>query len=161
MDRYQKSIRVLFAIIFIAGGLSHFILGRVMPEDYAGFADTATMPWISSLWMSFVMPNIGWLTVTLGVYEIACGLAMIRERTVALASWGMVVFLVFITLVGYGLPSGSPAEDLLKNRTVTAIMVLLLLPLLATRSGYPSQLSSNSEDAQGASGQITPDSHGR
>lgn len=43
----------------------------------------------------------------------------------------MVAFLVFITTVGYGFPTDSFGEDLLKNRSITIVMALLLMPLLA------------------------------
>lgn len=130
MWRYQWIIRGLFAVIFIAGGTAHFVLGRVQPEGYAVFGETPLFPWLRELWVSFVMPNIGWLTVLLGIYEIACGAGMLWRRTVAIASWGMLAFLVFITIVGYGFPTNSIGEDLLKNRSITIVMALLLVPLL-------------------------------
>lgn len=129
MRLYRVIIRVLFAAIFIAGGIAHLILGRLQPEGYAVFAGTALFPWLSDLWASFVMPNIGWLTVLLGAYELACGIGMVHRRTVAVAAWGMIVFLVFITIVGYGFPVTSLGEDLLKNRSITLLMTVLLIPL--------------------------------
>ncbi|WP_199445875.1 hypothetical protein [Auritidibacter sp. NML120636] len=89
MERYRKVVRALFAVIFIAGGIAHLVLGRVNPEGYVVFADTAMLPIMSDLWMAFVMPNIGWLTIVLGFYEFACGIGMVRRRTVAIAAWGM------------------------------------------------------------------------
>lgn len=107
MRRYQKIVRALFAVVFIAGGIAHLVLGRLQPEGYAVFADTALFPWLSSLWMSFAMSHIGWLTLALGAYEIACGIGMISQRSVTIAAWGMLAFLVFITIVGYGFPVAS------------------------------------------------------
>ena len=130
MRRYQWIIRLLFAVIFIAGGIAHLVLGRVEPEGYAVFAETALLPWLSELWVSFVMPNIGWLTIALGIYEIVCGAGMLWKRTVSLAALGMIAFLVFTTIVGYGFPTHSVGEDLLKNRLITIVMALLLVPLL-------------------------------
>ncbi|WP_202912176.1 hypothetical protein [Nesterenkonia muleiensis] len=117
----------------MTGGIVHFILGRLQPKGYAVFADTALLPWLSQLWASFVMPNIGLLTVVLGIYQITCGIGIIWKRTVVVATWGMIVFLVFITIVGYGFPSASLGEDLLKNRWITALMVALLVPLLTAK----------------------------
>lgn len=134
MERYQKIIRALFAVIFIAGGIAHFFLGRLQPEGYAVFADTALFPWLSSLWMSFVMPNISWLTIVLGIYEIGCGLGLMWKRAMVIAAWGMIAFLVFITIVGYGFPTASLGEDLMKNRLVTIVMAGLLVPLLTSSS---------------------------
>ncbi|MGO1592123.1 MAG: hypothetical protein ACTHW1_03345 [Ancrocorticia sp.] len=133
MQWYQLVIRILFAVIFIAGGIAHFILGRLQPEGYAVFADTALFPWLSELWASFVMPNIGWLTIVLGVFEIGCGIGVLWKRTVTIATLGMIAFLVFITIVGYGFPAAILGEDLLKNRLITILMTGLLLPLLITR----------------------------
>lgn len=132
MRRYQKIVRALFAVVFIAGGIAHLVLGRLQPEGYAVFADTALFPWLSSLWMSFAMPHIGWLTIALGAYEIACGIGMISQRSVTIAAWGMLAFLVFITIVGYGFPVASLGEDLLKNRLITIAMAAMLIPLLRT-----------------------------
>ena len=134
MSRYQQVLRALFAVIFIAGGLVHFVLGRLLPAGYAGFGETALIPWLRALWASFVMPNLAWLTILLGCYEIACGVGMIWRRTVTLAVVGMLGFLVFITIVGYGYPAASPLEDLVKNRLVTIIMAGLLVPLLIVRN---------------------------
>lgn len=132
MQRYQRIIRTLFAAIFIAGGIAHFVLGRVQPEGYAVFADTALFPWLSRLWVSFVMPNVGWLTITLGIYEISCGIGVLWKRTVTIATLGMIAFLVFITIVGYGFPTASLSEDVLTNRLITLLMAGLLVPLLMT-----------------------------
>jgi uncharacterized membrane protein len=134
MKLYQRIVRALFAVIFIGGGVSHFVLGRVMPDSYATFADTALLDWLAALWMSFVMPNIGWLTIVLGVYEIACGVGIVFKRTVRFAAVGMLGFLVFITVEGYGLPAATLGEDFLKNRATTIVMALLLVPLLTARN---------------------------
>lgn len=132
MEWYPRIVRALFAVLFIAGGLAHVVLGRVQPEGYAVFADTALFGWLSEIWMSFVMPNIGWLTIALGAYEVACGIGMLWRRTVVIATLGMIAFLVFITIVGYGFPTASVGEDLLVNRSITVLMVVSLIPLLLT-----------------------------
>ncbi|PZU35405.1 MAG: hypothetical protein DI576_01185 [Actinomyces sp.] len=131
MRLYRRTIRVLFAAAFIGGGASHFLFGRLMPDSYAAFAGTALLPWLGDLWRSFVMPNIGRLTIALGLFEIACGAGILRRRTAALSAWAMFVFLALVTVLGYGWPAASPGEDLLKNRLSTIVLTLLLIPLLA------------------------------
>ena len=130
MRRYGKAIRALYALAFIGGGLSHFFFGRLMPDSYAAFAGTALLPWLSDLWRSFVMPNIGRLTIALGLFEIACGAGVLHRRTAVVSAWTMLAFLVLVTVLGYGLPTSSLGEDLLKNRLSTIVMALLLIPLL-------------------------------
>ena len=130
MRLYRRTIRALYAAAFIGGGVSHFLFGRLMPDSYAAFADTALLPWLSELWRAFVMPNIGGLTIALGLFEIACGAGILRRRTAALSAWAMLVFLALVTVLGYGWPAASPGEDLLKNRLSTIVMALLLVPLL-------------------------------
>ena len=137
MRRYGKAIRALYALAFIGGGLPHFFFGRLMPDSYAAFAGTALLPWLSNLWRSFVMPNIGRLTIALGLFEIACGAGILRRRTAALSAWAMLGFLALVTVLGYGWPAASPVEDLLKNRLSTLVMAGLLLPLLTTGRGRP------------------------
>ncbi|WP_125107055.1 MULTISPECIES: DoxX family membrane protein [Gulosibacter] len=130
MRWYRWIVRVLFAVIFIGGGIAHFVLGRTQPDSYAAFADTALFPWLTSFWHSSVMPNIGWLTIALGVFELACGAGILWRRTERLAIVGMIAFLVFITVLGYGFPAETVADDLLANRLITIGMIVLLLPLL-------------------------------
>lgn len=52
MKRYHQIIRALFALVFIAGGIAHFVLGRLQPRSFAGFADTAVFPWLRPLKLS-------------------------------------------------------------------------------------------------------------
>ena len=130
MRLYRRTIRALYAVAFIGGGVSHFFFGRLMPDSYAAFADTALLPWLSELWRAFVMPNIGWLTIALGLFEIACGAGVLHRRTAVVSTWAMLCFLVLVTVLGYGLPTSSLGEDLLKNRLSTIVMALLLIPLL-------------------------------
>lgn len=76
------------------------------------------------------MPNIGWLTVVLAVYQIACGIGMLLRPFLIPATIGIAVFLIFITIIGYGLPTDSVAEDLLTNRSVTLVLLALTVPVL-------------------------------
>ena len=127
MTFYRRVVRLVFALIFVCGGVSHLFLGRVQPEGYAVFADTALIPWLRSLWLSFVMPNIGVLTVLLAVFQIACGIGLLWSRTAVASTWAMVGFLVFITVVGYGFPTETLGEDILKNRLITTVMAAVLV----------------------------------
>jgi len=133
MKRYRSIVRIVFAVIFIGGGISHFVLGRLYPNSYATFGRTALIPGLRDLWSSWVMPNIGWLTILLGIYEVACGVGILLRRTTRWATLGMIVFLVFITILGYGFPAASPGADFLGNRLITICMVLLLIPVLVAK----------------------------
>ncbi|MDR7329621.1 DoxX family membrane protein [Corynebacterium guangdongense] len=128
MRIYRAVIRVLVGVTFVLGGV-HLILGQTSPGAYAAFADTTLLPWLADLWRGFGMDNIGWLTISLAGYEIACGLGLAFRPTLRPAAWGILAFLVFITVVGYGYPTASPLEDVLKNRLATAVLALLVLPL--------------------------------
>ena len=57
--------------------------------------------------------------------------------------WGalaILAFLVFITVVGYGFPTAVVLKDtvknriIVKNRVITAVMAVLILPLLWPRT---------------------------
>ncbi|AKK04790.1 DoxX protein [Corynebacterium mustelae] len=135
MHMYRSIVRTLFAVIFISGGFSHLVLGRTHPESYAVFGDTALIPSLSNLWSDFVMPNIGWLTIVLGCYEVVAGVLLLMSRSKArLGAYMMLAFLGFITIVGYGFPTTSIVEDLLKNRIITIVMALLLIPVVLESS---------------------------
>lgn len=49
-------MRALFGVIFVAGGVSHLVLGRTQPESYEAFASTSLVPALTDLWHSFVLP---------------------------------------------------------------------------------------------------------
>jgi uncharacterized membrane protein len=126
---------MIFGVIFIAGGIVHFVLGRAYPDGYAVFATSALVPGLASLWESFVMPNIGWLTLVLGCGEVLVGLGMFFRRTRVAASWAIIVFLGFITVLGYAVATTSLGEDLLQNRAITLVMIALLAPVALARPG--------------------------
>lgn len=130
MRWYEIVVRGLLAVLFVAAGIAHLVLGRVDPAGYAVFADTAAAQWIADLWASAVMPNIGWLTALLAGYQIACGIGVLLRPFLIPATTGIAVFLIFITIVGYGLPTDSVAEDLLTNRLVTVVLLALTVPVL-------------------------------
>lgn len=130
-DLYRTIIRTLFAVIFIGGGISHFYLGRAMPADYAGFGETALLGWLTELWAGFVMPNIGWLTIAIGIFELACGIGLLLGgRSTRVAAAGILGFLIFITVLGYGWQTTGLVDDLLKSRIITAVMAAMTVPLL-------------------------------
>ncbi len=131
MTRYVTISRIAFGWIFVLGGLVHLVLGRIAPDGYAAFGDTAAWSWLENLWATFVMPNIGWLTAAVGVFELVVGVALLRGGAGArIAAVAALVFFAFILVLGYGFPTGSVVEDLLKNRVFTALMAALLLPVV-------------------------------
>lgn len=132
MNRYRQVVRYLFAVIFIGGGIAHFVLGRINPDGYAVFGDTSLIPALGNLWSSFVMPNIGWLTILTGVFELACGVGLLFRRSMRVAAILIIGFLMFITILGYGFPAEGFFSDLLSNRLITIVMALLVLPLALT-----------------------------
>lgn len=92
--RYTWVVRRFFALVFILAGVTHFVLGRVDPDGYDVFAETALLPLLQELWFFFVMPNIGWLTILLGVFQILCGAMIMWNRTAVYAVWVMIAMLV-------------------------------------------------------------------
>lgn len=132
MNRYRQVVRFLFAVIFIGGGIAHFVMGRTMPDEYAVFGDTALIPGLGTVWGSFVMPNIGWLTILTGIFEIACGVGLLSRQFVRIAATLIIGFLIFITILGYGFPAEGFISDLISNRLITTVMALLVLPLALT-----------------------------
>lgn len=58
-DLFRTIVRTLFGVIFLVGGVVHLVQGRLAPASYTVFGDTAAFGWLSRLWESFVMPNIG------------------------------------------------------------------------------------------------------
>lgn len=131
MRRYRAIVRTLFAVVFLGGGMSHIVQGRVAPESYGAFGDTALWPWLSELWESFVRPNIGWLTLALAAFEIAVGVCLLSSGIrVRVAVVAILAFFAFILILGYGFPTDTLAEDLLKNRVFTVVMAGLLIPVL-------------------------------
>lgn len=142
MKRYVLVARVVFGVIFILGGIVHLVMGRIAPEGYAAFGKTAVFDWLSQLWMGFVMPNIGWLTVVCAALELAAGVALLRGGTAArVATFGVLGFFAFLLVLGYGYPATSVTDDLLKNRAFTPLMAGLIAPVALFRA--PSAESGN------------------
>ena len=137
MDRYRTVVRSVFAVVFVAGGVSHIALGRVGAEGYAVFGHSALWGWLAHVWGSFVMPHIGVLTLVLAVFEIAVGVFLLLDRgRVRCAVMAILAFFAFILVLGYGFPATNLAEDLMKNRAFTLVMAGLLIPVL-TRDDSP------------------------
>jgi uncharacterized membrane protein len=129
MKLYRTIVRTLLAVTFIGGCAVHIISGRTRPGDYAAFGETALPGWLTDLWTSWVMPNISWLTIVMGLLELAWGVGLIVKRTVPYAAAAAIAFFVFLTALGCGFPTTTFPEDLLKNR-LPALLALLTLPLL-------------------------------
>ncbi|WP_116114666.1 hypothetical protein [Austwickia chelonae] len=130
MKRYITVARMTFGVIFLLGGVVHLVLGRLAPQGYEAFGRTAVLDDLSHLWVVFVMPNIGWLTVACAVFECGVGAALLRGGdTARAAAFGALGFFAFLLILGYGFPVESVAEDLLKNRAGTPVMAGLLAPV--------------------------------
>lgn len=131
LRRYRRIARAVFAVGFVAAGITHFVLGRTMPDGYVVYGDTALVPALSDLWTSFVMPHIRILTIALGAYQILAAVLVMRGgRACRLGTIMIMTFLAFITVLGYGWPTDSLLEDIGKNRIVTVLMAVAALPLL-------------------------------
>lgn len=132
MRRYCTIVRSVFAVVFIGGGVSHIIQGRLGADGYTVFGGTAMWAWLANLWDSFVMPSIGWLTLLLAAFEVAVGACLLLGgRPTRIAVVAILAFFSFILVLGYGFPAANLAEDLLKNRLFTIVMAGLLIPVLA------------------------------
>lgn len=135
MHRYRTGVRVVFGVAFLLGGLAHLLLGRLDPDGYAAFGETALVPALERFWSDFVMPNIGTLTVVLGGLELAVGLALLSGgRSARLAAVAVLGFFAFILVLGYGVGAQGLVEDLLKNRAFTLVMAALIVPVALRRA---------------------------
>lgn len=131
-------LRTALVIVFVGGGVSHLVLGTVQPEGYAAFGTTSLLPGLSSLWSSFVMPNIRLLTIVLAALEMTAGIGLtLAGRAQQLAACGMCVFYAFLVVLGSGFPTDSFVEDVAKNRAPVILLALLTLPFLL----WPDRLS--------------------
>lgn len=131
MSRYRAVVRILFAVVFLAGGLVHLYFGRFSPRSYAVYADTALWPWLAELWTGFVMTNIGWLSVLMAGFEIALGAGLLRGgRAARWATLAALGFFAFILVLGYAFPTAGGWEDFLVNRAFTLVMVGALASVL-------------------------------
>jgi uncharacterized membrane protein YphA (DoxX/SURF4 family) len=134
MRAYEKVARIVFGLIFAGGGVVHLTVGQVASSSYAAFGTTATFVWLSNLWDAYVMPNIRWLTVIVGLFELACGSGLISKKAYPIgalvSACVMLLFFVLIFMLGYGLPASGPWDDFLKNRAFTIVLMLPILPLV-------------------------------
>lgn len=131
VKRARVVLRTFLCLLFLGGGISHFILGQISAADYSTFGRTALFGWLSDLWVDFVMPNISLLTVLLGFFEIslAIGLALTgrRQRLTVVVMMG---FYAFLVVLGSGWETASAGEDFLKNRLPQLLLAVATLPFL-------------------------------
>lgn len=147
----MRVLRYVLGVVFLGGGVAHLILGRTHPAGYAPFGKTALLPALTDLWSSFVMPNIGVLTVLLGVAELLVGAGLLsRGPAVTVAASAAVAFLVFIIVLGCAFPVESVGEDLLKNRLAPALLGMCAL-LVASRQATLARPGSEGEPSSGPS----------
>ena len=131
MRRYRTIVRVVFGVVFVTGAVVHLVLGRVYPEGYAVFGQSALWPGLERWWTGAVMPSIGPLTLLVAGIELAIGVGfLVGNRTARLAAVAALYFFAFILALGYGLETTNALEDLLMNRAFTLVMAGLVLPLV-------------------------------
>lgn len=127
----KSLIRWGFGLSFAADACVHLYLVQTQPESYGVFGAAAVPP-LDALWQSFVMPNIRGLTIVMAAIEvfIATGLLVknqLRKPAVLIS----LAFFAFLLPLGYGRPTNTLLEDVLKNRLGSVIMfaaMALLLP---------------------------------
>lgn len=125
-----RLIRWFFAAVFAVGFVVHLVQGRTNPEGYAVFVETAWAP-LAWLWDAWVMPNIGWLTVLMALYELAIAAGLLRGgRAARLAAAGASVFFVFLLFLGYGMPQPTLVDHFLVNQLPTLVFLVAMMPLL-------------------------------
>lgn len=127
-------------LLFVLGGISHLFLGRLAPDSYTDFGNTALIPPLHDLWFSFVMPHIGALTLVLAFLEIAWGIGLLRQEMMKISAWCIILFLIFVTILGYSFPTTSWFEDFLVNRLSTIVLLILVLPLITSKADSPNIL---------------------
>lgn len=128
---YRTLTRTVFGMLFIAGGFTHILLGRLIPEGYAVFGENALIPALGEFWATTVMPHIGWITLVQAAIEIACGIGLLRSGLrVRLAAAVILLMLLVQTLLGMGLTGADPVLDIAVNRGIPLILAVLAVPLL-------------------------------
>jgi hypothetical protein len=65
--------RLVLALLFLAGGLSHIYLVSARPSIYEGFADLAFWSLYKSLWQDWVLPHLKLWIALLILFEFAVG----------------------------------------------------------------------------------------
>jgi hypothetical protein len=84
--RVWDGIRVLLAIVYLLGGVVHLLLAIVSPTVYEGFAEQALVGAYTTMWETYVVPQLGVLVPMMGVIELAIGGALLvggRATTLA------------------------------------------------------------------------------
>lgn len=131
MNIYRRIVRLLFSLVFLAGGAVHVVAGQLHPEGYAPYGNTAWFPGLRELWHGFVMPNIGWLTLILAVFELLIGAGLLLgNRATRIATLAALGFFGFLLLLGYGWHASSMLENVAKNFANTFVMIALITPVL-------------------------------
>lgn len=141
MTRTATVIRTIFALAFLGGSVIHVYWVLTNPQVYANFDATIAFPWAEQLWTGIVMPHINVFVPLLAAIELLIGIGLVAGRHyVWWAAVVMVGFFLMLLVLGYAYPATSLLEDFAMNRAGTVVMVLMCVPLLATRT-HPTLLA--------------------
>lgn len=132
--------RTAWVVLFAGGSVVHLVMGRgARAEQYASFGKTAWEP-LSRLWESFVMPNIGPLTLGMAAVEASIAFLLARGGTAGrIGAGAAIAFFTFLIPLGYGYTGLTGMQDFLTNRLTSLVMIALMAPFAAR--AYPPLLA--------------------
>jgi hypothetical protein len=104
--RHEEALRtgrLGFAILYIGAGAAVNAWFLVRGDDYAEFADGATLGLVRDTWRDVVVPNHDWWIAALVVFELTIGaLGLVGGRWTQIAYGAAVAFHVALLSFGWG-----------------------------------------------------------
>jgi hypothetical protein len=127
----RNVIRLVIALFYLLGWLSHVYLGLNNPEIYRLFGQTALIPTFTGFWDRIVMPHIAVFALLLAAFEVVVGILLIsRGRAVKIGLALSITFNLFLVQLGLAYPAPDAQADFLVNRLPNLFFILLQIPLL-------------------------------
>jgi hypothetical protein len=102
-ERALRTGRIAFAILYIAAGACVNALFLLRGDDYANFADGASIDFVRSTWRDLVVPHDEIWIGLLIAFELAVGvLALLGGRRTQLAYGAAIAFHIALLAFGWG-----------------------------------------------------------
>ena len=128
---WSNAARLLFALWYLLGSLSHVWFELTNNYIYQIFGRTSIFAISQELWVSVVMPHITFFALLLAVFEMTTGVLILSKgKLVWIGLTASVLFNLFLVQLGLGFPEvvGS-GRDFLLNRFSCSLFAVLQLPL--------------------------------
>jgi hypothetical protein len=89
IPRISELVRGVFGLMYVGGAAVHLAFWASNREVYGELTQSILFDWYRGLWADIVLPNLSLLLPILAAFELALGVAILREDRSAKAGLGI------------------------------------------------------------------------